>query len=122
MQYAVLAVLAANDGVDQITVAGLAALNRSTAGEVVGRLEAAGQLEHFDSDEDGRVKKLYVTRSGLRLLERVDDAIERVQERLLAPLDRAERVRFVDYLARIARENNELSRAPLRQLPREPVD
>jgi DNA-binding MarR family transcriptional regulator len=114
MQYAVLAVLAAHDGVDQITAAGLAALNRSTAGEVVARLEAAKQLERFDSDDDGRVKKLYITRSGLRLLERVDDAIQRVQERLLAPLDQAERARFVDFLSRIACENFKLSWAPLR--------
>jgi DNA-binding MarR family transcriptional regulator len=114
IQFAVLALLRQYDGVDQITLAGLAALNRSTAGEVVARMESAGLLRREDNADDRRVKNLYVTSDGLRLLERVEAAIARVQQRLLAPLDAGERERFVDCLARIARENNDYSRAPLR--------
>lgn len=114
-QYATLAVLAANDGVDQITLAGLAAFNRTTAGEVIGRMEAAGLVTRTDSTTDRRVKNIHITRAGRRLLADVQRAIDRVQERLLVPLTAAERKQFVEFLARIASENNELSRAPLRR-------
>ena len=114
-QYATLAVLAANDGVDQITLAGLAAFNRTTAGEVIGRMETAGLVTRSDGAQDRRVKHIHITKAGRKLLADVHGAIVRVQERLLVPLSAAERKQFVGYLARIASENNELSRAPLRR-------
>ena len=46
-QYAVIRVLDDNDGVDQITLAGLAALNRTTVGELVARMEDAGFLRRM---------------------------------------------------------------------------
>jgi DNA-binding MarR family transcriptional regulator len=118
-QYAVLRVLAGHDGVDQITLAGLAAFNRTTAGELVARLERAGLLTRQDGSEDRRVKNLFITKAGRRLLKDIHAGVIRVQERLLEPLEKTERRRFIANLARIAEVNNELSRAPLRP-PREP--
>ena len=117
-QYAVLRALAANDGVDQITLAGLAAFNRTTAGEIVERMESAGLVARRNSKLDRRMKNIFITEMGRRLLADANAAVRRVQERLLTPLDRDERARFIEYLARIASENNELSRAPLRPLAR----
>jgi DNA-binding MarR family transcriptional regulator len=115
-QYAVLSALAANDGVDQITLAGLAAFNRTTAGEIVERMELAGLLARRNSSLDRRMKNIFITDSGRKLLADANAAVGHVQERLLTPLDPAERERFIGYLARIASENNELSRAPLRPI------
>ncbi len=115
-QYAVLRVLVANDGVDQITLAGLAAFNRTTAGEIIERMESAGLVARRNSELDRRMKNIFITESGRRLLTDANAAVGRVQERLLTPLDRDERARFIEYLARIASENNERSRAPLRPL------
>ena len=113
-QYAVLRVLATHNGVDQITAAGLAAFNRTTAGELVARLEQAGLLTRQDGSDDRRVKNLFITKAGRRLLKDINAGVHRVQERLLEPLDKAERRQFIASLARIAEVNNELSRAPLR--------
>jgi len=113
-QYAILWVLSSHDGVDQITAAGLAALNRTTAGELVARLEDAGLLTRQDGSDDRRVKNLFITKAGMKLIRDVDTAVRRVQERLLEPLDKTERRQFIACLARIASVNNELSRAPLR--------
>lgn len=118
-QYAVLRVLADHEGVDQITLAGLAAFNRTTAGELVARLEQAGFLVRQDGSDDRRVKNLYATRAGLKLIRDVDAGVRRVQERLLEPLAPAEQRQFIAFLTRIASVNNELSRAPLRP-PRAP--
>lgn len=116
-RYAVLRVLADNDGVDQITLAGLAALNRTTAGEIVDRMVAAGLVERRNSAADRRVKNIFISKPGLELLADVHGAVQRVQQRLLQPLGPAERETLIDLLARIASENNELSRAPLRDVP-----
>jgi len=113
-QYATLRILASNDGVDQITLAGLAAFNRTTAGEIIGRMESAGLLKRRDGRIDRRVRNIHITAAGRKRLAAVEAAVARVQERILRPLDRTERRRFIEYLARIASENNEHSRAPLR--------
>jgi MarR family transcriptional regulator, lower aerobic nicotinate degradation pathway regulator len=113
-QYAVLRVLASHDGEDQITLAGLAAFNRTTAGEIVARMEEAGLLTRRDGSADRRVKNLFITKEGKRLLKDIHAAVRRVQERLLEPLDKTERRQFIACLTRIADVNNELSRAPLR--------
>jgi MarR family transcriptional regulator, lower aerobic nicotinate degradation pathway regulator len=117
-QYAVLNVLADNDGVDQITLAGLAALNRTTAGEIVDRMVSAGLLERREDPLDRRVRMIFLTKPGLALVADMHDAVLRVQNRLLRPLGPAERDKLIELLARIARENNEFSRAPLRAASR----
>jgi DNA-binding MarR family transcriptional regulator len=116
-QYAVLSVLADNDGVDQITLAGLAALNRTTAGEIVDRMVSAGLLERHDNPRDRRAKNIFLTQSSRTLLSEAREAVARVQQRLLQPLSPAERETLIRLLGRIASENNELSRAPLRVVP-----
>ena len=113
-QYAVLRVLATHDGADQITLAGLAAFNRTTAGELVARLEQDGLLTRQDGSEDRRVKNMFITKAGRDLLRSIDAGVRRVQERLLEPIDKAQRKQFIACLVRIAEVNNELSRAPLR--------
>ena len=115
-QYAIVRVLSDHDGVDQITVAGLAALNRTTAGELVARLHNFGYLVRVESIDDRRVKNLFITPAGRRLIDDIDATVHRVQQRLLEPLSKTERKQFIDCLARIAHVNNELSRAPLRTL------
>ncbi|RTL49122.1 MAG: MarR family transcriptional regulator [Rhodocyclaceae bacterium] len=114
IQYGVLLLLQKHAGVDQITLAGLAALNRSTAGDVLKRLEAAGLIERHESPEDRRVWLVHLTPEGDKLIRKVEALVLRVQERLLEPLNPQERTIFLDCLARIADENNERSRAPLR--------
>jgi DNA-binding MarR family transcriptional regulator len=114
IQYAVLKLLSKHSGVEQITLAGLAALNRSTAGDVLKRMETAGLLERRESPEDRRVWLVHLTPAGQTVLNKVEAAVVRVQDRLLAPLNDGEREQFLGFLTRIADENNELSRAPLR--------
>jgi DNA-binding MarR family transcriptional regulator len=75
---------------------------------------SADLLERRDNPLDRRVKNIFLTKPSLKLLSDVHEAVVRVQHRLLEPLGPAEREIFIELLARIASENNELSRAPLR--------
>ncbi|PPQ29044.1 MarR family winged helix-turn-helix transcriptional regulator [Rhodopila globiformis] len=114
VQYALLKAAEAEPGADQITLAGMAALDRSNAARLALALETRGLLRRAPDPNDRRVRRLSLTAEGQALLRRAQPAVERVQEDLLAPLKPAERRTFVAALEKIADAHNESSRAPLR--------
>ncbi len=114
VQYAALAALAANPELDATRLSHLIALDRSTIGSVLERLEAKTLVERRPSAEDRRVKRLRIRPEGRRLLADVEQAVERAQRRIVAPLDAEEQRTFLRLLARLVEANNELSRAPAR--------
>ena len=102
VQYAALTAVALNPDVDATRLSTLIAFDRSTIGDVLERLETKGWLTRGPSPTDRRVKLLRIAPAGAQLLRRVEDAVQRVQERLLAPLapdDRATMVRLLKALA-----------------------
>ena len=114
MQYALLKAAEAEPGVDQMTLAGLVALDRSNAARLCAGLEARGLLLRAPDPLDRRARRISLTAAGLALLQRAEPAVEAVQQALLAPLAEAERPAFMAALARIAAAHNAASRAPLR--------
>jgi MarR family transcriptional regulator, lower aerobic nicotinate degradation pathway regulator len=115
VQYAALIAVRAQPGVDQTRLVELIALDRSTIGKIVERLEAKALLQRRTGTTDKRTKRLYPTARGKALLDRIAEAVARAQTRILAPLAPAERQRFMTMLARLVDLNNTLSRAPLRR-------
>jgi DNA-binding MarR family transcriptional regulator len=101
IQYAVLSVLKAKPGIDQATLAALAALDRSTIGELVARLAERGLIDRQPDPRDRRSKVLRATPRALQLLERVEPRVQRAQERILAPLAPADRRIFMRLLAKL---------------------
>jgi DNA-binding MarR family transcriptional regulator len=117
VQYAALSVISRHEAIDQITLAGLTALNRSTAGDVIDRLEAAGLVLRGSKAGDRRINLVSLTPAGRERLRELEAPVKAVQRRLLAPLDDEEQEIFIRLLAKVANENNEMSRAPLRRAP-----
>jgi MarR family transcriptional regulator, lower aerobic nicotinate degradation pathway regulator len=115
VQYAALAVVRAQPGIDQTRLVNLIALDRSTIGSVIGRLETKGLVARRAGTADKRTKRLYPTAAGSAVLDAVAAAIDRAQERILAPLPPAERGPFMAMLTRLVDLNNSFSRAPLRR-------
>jgi DNA-binding MarR family transcriptional regulator len=101
IQYAVLSVLAARPGIDQSTLAGLAALDRATIGDVVARLARRRLLSRLPDTRDRRSRVLTLTPQGKRLLATAETAVRRTQSRILAPLSAAERKTFLALLAKL---------------------
>jgi MarR family transcriptional regulator, lower aerobic nicotinate degradation pathway regulator len=93
------------------------AFDLSTIGEVVGRLEGKGLVKRLVSPKDRRAKVLYITPAGRRLLAQIKPYVDVAQERILAPLPRAERAPFMRALKHLVEANNEFSRVPLRRKP-----
>lgn len=113
IQYAVLAALKARPDIEQIKLAGLAALDRSTTGYVVDRLEARKLVLRKPCAADRRLKRISLTASGEAIVDDIQTAIARTQDRILSPLNPEERALFTDFLTRLANVNNSYSRAPL---------
>lgn len=113
IQFAILAGVDNHPDIDQISLAGLVACDRTTIGNVVERLEGRGLLTRTVDDTDRRVRLLRLTDDGRAVLADARPCTETIQQKLLAPLTEAERQQFVSLLTRIADAHNETSRAPL---------
>jgi DNA-binding MarR family transcriptional regulator len=113
VQYAILSRLAGHPGIDQVSLAGLAAIDTSTGATVCARLEEKGLLERKVIPHNRRQRALTITAEGARLLNVLEPAAQRLRDRLLAPLSAQEQALFMGLLAKLVNENNEQSRAPL---------
>ncbi|NUL44836.1 MarR family transcriptional regulator [Cellulosimicrobium funkei] len=100
-QFAVLLVLDSSGPTGQGAVAGLAALDRSSASDVLRRLEARGWTERRPDPDDHRSRQVSLTAAGRELVDEIWPAVERVQERILAPVSAPERGRLIEVLAAV---------------------
>lgn len=112
VQFAALQGVAATPGVDQRSLARTIGFDTSTIGGVIDRLEARGLLVRRTTPEDRRVRRLELTAEGQALLTGVLPAMQRAQQRILAPLAEVERPQFMAMLRTLVKANNGLSRAP----------
>lgn len=111
VQFALLFAAWKESGLDQRTLAGRIGLDTSTIGAVIDRLEIRELIERRVSPDDKRVRLLNVTAAGKKLLQGVMPAMLRAQDRILAPLPKADRTKFMSMVRRIVDENNAWSRA-----------
>ena len=114
VQYATLLAIRLVPGIDNARLADVVALDRSNIGDVVIRLEKRGLVARRSTPQDRRLKLITVTPEGDALLDAVEAAVDRTQERILAPLRPAQRRQFTEMLKRVVNLNNEHSRAPLK--------
>ena len=112
VQYAALQTVGNQPGIDQRTLARNIALDASTTGGVVDRLEARGWLERRTAPEDRRARQLALTPAGEQVLVDTVPAMLRAQDQILAPLTERQRAEFMRLLQLLITQNNALSRAP----------
>ncbi len=121
VQYAALKAVQSHPMIDQATLAGAIAYDRTTIGGVIDRLEMKGLIRRELSSNDRRVRQLVLSPAGEDIIAHLKGFIADVQVALLAPLKETEREIFVRLLQKLTWENNEHSRAPLRPVA-EPSD
>jgi len=114
VQYAALVAIQTHPGIDATRLSAVIAFDRSTLGSVIERLEAKAYVERKPAADDKRVKLLYLTRSGARLLRDILPAVDSAQARMLEPLKAADRKTLIALLSELVDRNNEASRVPLR--------
>ena len=101
VQEALLLVLSRRENLDQKTLAELVALDRSTAGNVIDRLEKRKLIARAENDKDRRARLVSLTARGKSLSEKLRPIAERAAERLLASLSPLERSEFIRLLRKI---------------------
>jgi DNA-binding MarR family transcriptional regulator len=114
VQYAALAALKANPGIDQATLAGLIAYDRTTITGVIDRLVQKGLVIRQASVRDRRARELIMTEAGRLTLRGITPAVEAAQQVMLRGLTAKESTELMRLLKKAISAGNELSRAPLR--------
>jgi DNA-binding MarR family transcriptional regulator len=114
VQYAALAAISANPDIDQITLAGLIAYDRSTITGVIDRLVQKDLVARHASSRDRRARELAITEQGKRTLRAITPAVDAAQATMLRGLTKTEAKELVRLLRKAIAAGNDLSRAPLR--------
>lgn len=114
VQYSAMIAVGNHPGIDQTALCNVIAFDRSTIGDVIGRLEKKKLVKRRNGTTDRRTKSLFITPAGRRLLRDVEPAVQATQRLILAPLKPGERSVFMQMLKQLVYQNNEHSRAPLR--------
>jgi len=117
VDFAVLSALDSFTDIDQITLSGLIAIDRSSIGRVVENLEGKGLISRRADSQDRRTKRLRLTKQGGAQFAQIKSSVDHVQERILKPLSKTQRTQFINCLEKIALHNNEISRVPVRSAP-----
>jgi DNA-binding MarR family transcriptional regulator len=115
LQYAALAAVSTSPGIDQVTLAGLIAYDRTTITGVVDRLVQKALVTRHESSRDRRARELTITDAGRRTLRGITPAVEAAQRTMLRGLTAKEASELVRLLQKAVAAGNELSRAPQRE-------
>jgi DNA-binding MarR family transcriptional regulator len=110
VQYAALTAIAEQPESDATRLAAIVALDRSTVGNVLERLEGRGLIEREYRAHDKRTKRLRLTDAGRALLKEIALPIARSQARfieVLAPDEQRQLHRLLDKLIRLHAANEE---------------
>jgi MarR family transcriptional regulator, lower aerobic nicotinate degradation pathway regulator len=101
VQYAALAAIAAHPGVDATRLSGLIGFDRSTLGDVLDRIQGRGWVKRRAIRTDRRKKTLWLTDEGKELFRHVTPNMYRVQARLMEPLAKEDRAKFIELISRL---------------------
>ena len=101
-QFAVLLSVHQNPGVSQTDLVRMTGIDRSTLTEILRRLGRRGLIRRERQAGDRRTNALHLTVEGLTAMESAIDAVERAQERILAPIPAGERRAAMRVLEKLA--------------------
>jgi DNA-binding MarR family transcriptional regulator len=113
VQYAALQMIQEVPGIDQASLSSMIAFDKTTIVKVLDRLVDKGLITRVRSKEDRRSNLLHITARGNEVLRQITPLMDRIQERILAPLSKDEQQKFLEMLTQLVHVNNVYSRAPL---------
>jgi DNA-binding MarR family transcriptional regulator len=114
VQYGLLTALAVRGALDQVSLAEELGLDRTTAAEVLRRLETRRLVARKPNPRDRRARLARITPRGRALTAAMFTGMQRAQDRMCSPLSQKERDVFMATLVRLIEANNEYGRGALR--------
>jgi DNA-binding MarR family transcriptional regulator len=112
-QYGAMVVLRARDNLDQISLAKLIGIDRSTAALVINKLEKAGYVARGRDPNDKRRHVLFLTSKGHDVLDRLSEPAERARVREMSAFTEDESVVFLRLLQKFSATFNSQIRTPI---------
>src|SRR5262245_5765042 len=109
-QFAVLAHIGREAGIDQSSLAARMGVDRARVSQLADELDAMGLIDRRVNGADRRARALYLTARGEELRTRLQPAVRAAQMRILAPLSPREREHLLDLLVRVIQANRALAR------------
>ena len=113
VQFAVMRMLKESPGIDQVTLAGLVAIDKSTTADIAVRLEKRGLIHRAVVAR--RQRCLSLTPEGQAALAATVTSVHVLRDRMLSSLSEAEQKEFIRLLKKFVHINNDQSRAPLQR-------
>jgi DNA-binding MarR family transcriptional regulator len=101
-QFAVLAAVAANEGLTQTALVEATGIDRSTLAELAARMIAKGLLARERSASDARANTVRLTAAGRAALDDAAPKVAEADQRILALLPERERGRLLSVLAALS--------------------
>jgi MarR family transcriptional regulator, temperature-dependent positive regulator of motility len=101
LQFAALTALDAEPGLNQRELGDRIALDKSTLGDLVARLDRHGYLKRRADPDDARSRVIVLTPAGRKVLATTRPAVVRIGDQILACLDESERDEFMRLLAKL---------------------
>lgn len=111
VQYGLLTALFIRGRLDQVSLAEELGIDRTNVAEVLKRLSARGLVRREENPADRRARLASLTPKGKTLTSSMFGAMQRAQDRFLAPLSQVERDAFMATLVRLIEANNAYGRA-----------
>jgi MarR family transcriptional regulator, temperature-dependent positive regulator of motility len=102
-QYAVLAAVAANEGLTQTDLVRATGIDRSTLADMIARMIAKGHLARERSATDGRANTVSLTVEGRAILDAAEPKVAAADRRILAHLAANKRDSFLGVLRDLAK-------------------
>lgn len=88
-------------GITQNELGEVAQIDKATVAKSVAKLESLGYLSRVPDDQDGRIRRLYVTDAGQRVMPAVQSALRHVTEICTTNLTESEIAQLFDLLDRV---------------------
>ena len=89
-QWWVLAFLSRRDGMTQTALAADLDLTRVAVGGLIDRMETGGFVERRADERDARVRRVYLTRAGQKLVLTIRESVDSVETDILATISEVE--------------------------------
>lgn len=89
-QWWVLAFLSRRDGMTQTALAADLDLTKVAVGGLIDRMESGGFVERRADERDARARRVYLTRSGQKLVSTIRESVDSVETEILATVTEAE--------------------------------
>ena len=105
-QFAILVAVSQNEGLSQTQLVEKTGIDRSTLADIVRRMMKKGLLQRRRTKDDARAYAVKLTDEGLRVLQRAEPLVKKVDERLLNLLPADRRTSFLKDLHAIIENLN----------------